>query len=62
MGSIIQLKINNKRIVAFIQQTFIELLLWARLCSSLWDYGNNNKMVKKCFLDGRYLLMRENKQ
>lgn len=61
MGSIIQLKINNKIIVAFIQQTFIELLLWARLCSSLWDYGNN-KMVKKCFLDGRYLLMRENKQ
>lgn len=46
IGSIIHLKINNKRILAFIEQTFVEVLLWARLCPSLWDYGNN-KMVKK---------------
>ena len=33
--------------LALIQQTFIELLLWARISSSLWDYDNNHKIAKK---------------
>lgn len=33
--------------LALIQQTFVKLLLWARISSSLWDYGNNNKIAKK---------------
>ena len=33
--------------LALIQQTFIELLLWASISSSLWDYDNNNKIAKK---------------
>ena len=33
--------------LALTRQTFIELLLWARISSSLWDYDNNNKIAKK---------------
>lgn len=55
MANIIPLKINNKRIVAFIQQTFIEFLVW--LGSVLVFRTSNNGMVKNAACMGGYFLV-----